>query len=435
LAVLVLVFTILALQGQRVSASASDIEIEAEGSVNFDIDKNITTATKKVKLVNEKVTIEAEELTYDGNTGLAIASGGVKLTTKNSVIESETLHYNVKDSTGTSDTFSGTVSRQASDYKISGTNFETSDEVLKLNGSSLTKCPRPKPDYLLRAKIIKITDQKTHLEKATLYVKGIPVFYFPSLTFNNDGTGIPQIDVAYNDTVGLKVKGEYSAPVNDNLDLRFRGDLSTKGNNKLGIGTDLHGGGVSNRTDVLYDFSGFWTVEDRFAVNTPLFLFVLDGSREFSSLDRMQLGFSATRKYWDSRVGSWQFGVLARRVSVLDSSLTDYYGGTYGGFRLDYRPYQYMTLSLLRLNSFNGGDYRDFLADYKIGSNFLYDATIPINQEFSFGVNGAYNFDQDEQERWIHRIFEVTRETCCFSTSVGWDAAMHSYIFGWRIKF
>lgn len=411
-----------------------DIQIEAEGSVNYDLSTNITTASKKVKIKSESVTIEAEQLTYDGNSGLVVASGGVKLISGKKTLETQTINFNLNDETGSMKDFTGKIAApEGRNYQVSGSGIETYKEQSELSNATLTRCPLSKPDYLLVAKQIQITEEKVYLRKVKLLIKGIPVFYFPvlSLETKDDTKLSPEIETTYTDKDGLRLKLDYTAPVTETIDWCFRSDFSTKGDSLIGVGTDLHGQRMNNRLDLLYNFDGFWMLEEQLKVNSRFLLMVVDGSLEFSDAKKKQLGLSLTSKYWKGPLGDWQIGLLARQVSALDSSSVEY-GGTYGGYRLNYKPVPFIQLGLLKLNSFSGGDYRDLLADYQLGRNIIYDLNLPLKNGVSLVVDGTYNYDQ---ELWLHQIYRIRKKSCCFNTSLGWDQAVRSWDFSWAIKF
>ena len=100
--------------------NSSEVKIEAEGTIDYDVDRNLTTATKKVRLSSADILIECENLVYDANTGQADASGGVKLTNKNGVYHTAAMTYNLKQQVGSFGQFTGVIDGQARDYQIGG---------------------------------------------------------------------------------------------------------------------------------------------------------------------------------------------------------------------------------------------------------------------------------------------------------------------------
>ena len=110
---------------------------------------------------------------------------------------------------------------------------------------------------------------------------------------------------------------------------------------------------------------------------------------------------------------------LARKALKYDTGANEY-GGIYGGYQLDYRPVNNLTLSILELNSFwdvNGSpDYRDF--NVNLGRSFLYNYTLPIGK-FSINSSGTYNLTN---QKWVAHVESINYNTCCWS--LGWVGMM-----------
>ncbi|MGE5581445.1 MAG: LptA/OstA family protein [Bacillota bacterium] len=476
-------------------AAAGQVEIEADEKINYDISTDVTVAHKNVKVTQEKGIIVADEVTYNGKAGLIEAVGKVKLTTngdntviieadkllydlntmvgnfsgqveltskeavitadqlvyngktenvtasgnvkikqKQAIYRSETIEYNLRDEKGVSGPISGVVR----DYKLNGKNAQLDKDETKLNKATFTRCPKPHPDYTVTATRIKYDGKWINLRNAVLFIKGIPAFYFPVLSFPVDGSAFPTFDLGYSNDDGAILKFSYITPVTDGHNWIFTGDLREKDTNgsNIGAGYGLYKGNFSNTSYINYNFNktntdNYWSFSDTFSYDRPLFVLTVDGSHEFNGWEKTQYGFTFTRKYWDSPLGRWQLGVLARKVSALDGS-GDEYGGVYGGYRLDYNPNRYMTFSLLRLESLTGDDYRDFLDDYRLGSNWLYSVGIPLNNTYSFNLDGTYNSDQT---LWIKRVYGITRETCCFKVSASYDDIPRTWSYSISLKF
>ena len=97
-------------------------------------------------------------------------------------------------------------------------------------------------------------------------------------------------------------------------------------------------------------------------------------------------------------------------------------------------PHPKVVLSYLWLKSFDekGIGFGDFLSDYKIGGNGMYSIRIPLEKDYSLDLTGTYNFEESE---WLHRVYRVNKETCCFRTSIGWDEIENFWELTWNIKF
>ena len=393
-----------------------------------------TTASQDVVLKKGDTIIECQQLVYDGKTGAVQGSGDVKITTGKFVYRTQTLNYNLNDDLGELVKFEGKLKGESRDYYFSGDGGALAGETGTISKAVMTRCPKPRPDYVLTANRINYDNNRVYLQRVWLKVKGIPVFFFPSLSFKTDNRDLPDVKLEYDNEDGLQVDFDYAGPVKNNRNWHYQGGLSTKGTNRLGFGVKHYfADHLSNRVNLAYDFDNFWVVEDQVNYDNGIINFKLDGSKEFSEKEETQLGIGLTRKYWETPVGRMQFGTLARRVYAFDSSKTEY-GGIYWGYRLDFNPSKHAVLSYLRLDSNETNeDYRDFLEDYKLGDNFLYDISIPISSEYSLSLDGNYN--PDWNGNWVNRYYRLKYETCCFRLLAGWNDIGKSWEFSGRIKF
>ncbi len=453
-------------------AAQSGVDIEAAGEVDFDLLTNITTASDKVKMVSDdlvmtcdtlvyngetgiakaernvrlvksETVITADNLVYNNTTGLVEASGKVTLSSKQGVFQTEHISYNVKTTAGQLGEFSSKIPGQDRDFLVTGKGATTSETVTEVNGASLTRCPFPKPEYQFSAKRIQIDEKTIRLEQVVLRLKGVPVFYFPKLSLNRDNKQLPRFDLGYDGDDGMKFDYDYTNRRSDSFDWRFHGKLTSQGDSKVGFGFGTHWGDLSNQTDIEYNFDGYAILNDTLKVNSKNYALVIDGSRDFSDSTTDKIGFELTRKYWESPIGSWQLGVLGRYITTTDGGTE--YTGTYGGYKLEYRPIDNLTLGLVQLDNLNGNrqdwDYleKNYLREdyqYALGSNLIYNYRIPINKRLFATVDGVYNFNRSSHPNdWIRQAYTLTSETCCFSTSLGWDAAENSIEFRWRIMF
>jgi hypothetical protein len=478
-----------------VFAAAEQAVIEAEGYLKTDLDSNTTIAEKSVKLTSDKGQIEADKLTYNGNSGIVNASGKVKLTSPTGIIlqaeqlvynintkeaqfsggvqmtvndgltitaaqldyhgaqgliraiggvkivsshgtyETETLDYNLNDATGSSGPIRTTINATDRNFIITGDAMETTNDITKITSVRITRCQMPHPETLIVAKEAKYDGQYLYLKSVVAYIKGIPVFYYPLMTLDVNNLKFPNIEPGYNQDDGLYIKYHDSVALSKNIDWHFSGELRTHDYSSLVSGITVKNGNISDYAGFYYyTESAGYGVEERLTYDRPLVTTTIDGSKSFSSNNAYQLGLSITRKYWESPLGKWQFGVLGRKVYELEGSDVEY-GGTYDGYRLDYTPHPYVTLSLLRLYSCKQEDYGygdDFMDEFKIGSNLMYNVGIPLRKAYSLSLNGTYNVDQS---LWIHQIYQINHQTDCIFITFGWDEAEKSTTFSGHIKF
>lgn len=455
--------------GPAVSNSTDHIKLENEeiileaSQICYDQDKGLAEAINQV-LVTIKANsqqLEADQLTYDVKNGVIKATGSVKLTTEQAIYYAESITYNLHESIGATGVFEGRVAGKLKNYFISGDNLVIQEELVKISNAKMTRCPLPKPHYEFYAKKIIISDKKVRLTHVFLYFKGVPVFYFPIFIFNTDNLDketATDFKLGFSTEDGLWLEYTNALPLNNNFNWGHDAKLSTKTGLGFGLGINVFGN-ISNHLNFNYDLNGIWTIKDittliynsplaNFTVNaehdftnnenklsasiikdTPAFFLLIDGVRSFSADAEQQMGFSLTRKYRQGWLGNWQIGIEGRQVSK-KGSLGENYGGIYGGYRIDYKPNNQLTLSYLRLATFSGGDYRDFGPN--IGNSILFNVDVPVGKEYSFGISGSYKFDDST---WKSQSFRFTQDTCCYTFSISWDAVKNTWSVGPVFKF
>lgn len=385
-------------------------------------------SSERVIITGEQVRIEADDLSFDTETGIVEATGSVKVTTDNMVYHTESITYDMQKSTGVMTAFNGTVYSERN-VKLSGTSATISDETASISEVNLTRCELDHPHYQFSAKEVMIEGRKLHLERAVLRVKGIPVFYLPRLTLDLDRK-MPDFRIGYSNDDGLKYAFDYLAELTANLGLFANGDLSVNGESTLGIGMKSTFQGMQNRLEFQYSTDTDWALMDELVFEDSNWLFAADVFHDFSSGGEKQYGAKVTRKYWETSLGSWQLGALAREVSKTEDFQE--YGGFYTGWQLDYKPSSHVTLSYLRIDSHSSREYGDLMEDFGVGDNWLYDLRLPFGDGYTVGLNGVYNSDDDG---WIHQIYSISKESCCFKTELSYDQAEDSLEVSFGMKF
>jgi lipopolysaccharide export system protein LptA len=387
-----------------------------------------TVSGDRVKLNGDRIRIEADQLTYDVESETITAEGNVIVTTDDAVYHTESVIYHTKDYTGTMGAFSANLKAQSRDFKITGAGVQLSQSETLVTDAGLTRCPLEKPHYQFTAKTITITGRVVHLENVVLRIKGIPVFYLSKLSINLDQT-VPSLETGFSDEKGFRFAYNYLAAITPHFNWSLEGELTSRDESKIGLGLESTHTNYRNKFSLYYNLDAFWEVADVFNYENEDWFLSVDGNRQYSGTEERELGFGLTRKYWDTSLGRWQIGVLAREVSKEESAPL---GGLYTGWRLDYNPRPNLILSYLGITSHTDREFGDLLEDYGLGDNWLYNVNIPIRNGYSLGLNGVYNSDRDG---WIHQIYSIGHESCCFKTYLGYDTAKDSVEFKWNIKF
>jgi LPS-assembly protein len=137
------------------------------------------------------MTLQADEVTYSEETGIAEAHGNVVFEQEDDRIEATEARYNVRDGTGTFLSVQGTVGprpRPSRDYLITQNPyyFEAEEVDRRSDGSYLarngwvTNCEAGRPKWRLKAARAKIRPGKdVQLHRSTFLIRGVPIFFAP----------------------------------------------------------------------------------------------------------------------------------------------------------------------------------------------------------------------------------------------------------------
>lgn len=384
--------------------------------------------SERVIITGEKIHIEADQLTFDTETGVVEATGSVKVTIDDMVYYTESITYDMQKASGVMTSFNGTVYSERN-VKLSGASVALSEDTTTISEVNLTRCELDNPHYQFSAKEVTIAGKKIRLERVVLRIKGVPVFYLPRLIMDLERK-MPDVRIGYSNDDGLKYAFDYFAELTAHSNFLFSGDLSVNGESVLGFGLESTYQGLQNRLEFQYSSDTEWAFKDEFAFEDSHWLIAADVFHDFSSGGETQYGAKATRKYWETSWGSWQISVLAREATETEGSQK--YGGFYTGWQVDYKPHPNVVLSYLRIDSHSSRDYGDLLEDYDLGDNWLYNLDVPVGDGYVIGVSGVYNSDD---AGWIHQIFSVSKESCCFKTEISYDHAEDSLELSFRVKF
>lgn len=422
------------LENDEIILNSAEINLEGEGLI--EANGNVVLTIK-----NSGIRIETGQLIYNSESGFVKAPGKVKVTDSQAILFIDSLTYDLKNDTGSGGALEGTITKSddGRDSSVTGKRIEIKNGKEIIKDTTVTRCPRPDSHYIFKARQVAMEGKKIRLSNVVLYIKGIPVFYLPQLMLHTDRKrDFPDIQVSYDNAKGIIIKEQSATAINDRL--YFHTDLSieTLGDSRVSLGLGYQfTEPLVNHVFINTNLKGSWTISDKVTYNTKNFLVVADGAFPLSADNERQYGISVTRKYWRGWGGKWQLGVMARLVSKLDPTATEY-GGTYAGYQLDYKPAENLTLSLLRLDNYAGtGDYKDF--EVYTGLNLMYNWTVPLSASFDLNLSGRYNFngaqlwsgsDYTDPQYWIRQKYELVYNTCCWSVNLGWEQALKSWNFG-----
>ena len=171
-------------------------------------DRDVTEFT-----LGAPVTLNADSLTYDQDTGVAVAEGDVELGFGNRTMRADRIRYDTRtgeaELTGrvhykdAGDEFSfdrivlnvqtqlgvlynGTIRLATNNYQISSEKFEKiGDRTFRIGKGSLTTCPcDPEPDWRFDMRRARVTIDRYAVGKdVTFRIRGVPVLWLPWAAF------------------------------------------------------------------------------------------------------------------------------------------------------------------------------------------------------------------------------------------------------------
>lgn len=224
-------------QVDKVIGNAEELKITAD-SVQHDQDTGLAKASGNVKIMFGKLTLTAKEasvnqensdFTANGNVVISLADGG-----------GEWRAPSVKGNLDTRE-FSFGPYRLDSPVWHSGGQGGTNDKDgnMKLEGAWLSTCDCPEPHYCLSASSITHNKNKTFTAKNVLLkFGGVPVFYLPILWGNSDGNSGFIIRPGYSGKRGAYLRLGRIWKFGPAADSSLYVDLMSK--RGIGLGSDIN---------------------------------------------------------------------------------------------------------------------------------------------------------------------------------------------------
>ena len=179
-----LVFILLVGIGTPALATAPrEVEIEAQ-LVEFDPDSRVYRASGGVILTSGDFRLQAETVLYNQETEVITAEQGVKLQTATGNWEGESLVYSFRTEEGTLTAFRGAMGSSF----IPGKQGSAGEEIL-VRGGSFTRCELTSPCVKIKARRVRLVDDRVQVGGGWLYLKNFPVLPLPPVTFTPDQFG------------------------------------------------------------------------------------------------------------------------------------------------------------------------------------------------------------------------------------------------------
>ena len=230
-----LIFCLVAMPA-LLQAQQQSWEIEpfpGEGWVEYSWQTGLTIATNGVKIAYGGAVLTAEQVTLNQETGEALAEGKVFIQRNEQIWTGERIRYNFKTREIHAEIFR--TGKPPLFAAGEGLHADLTNGVYLATNAEITSDDIANPAVKVRAKYIKIIPgRKIIAHDAILYLGGVPVFYFPYYSRNlgplaNNFNFIP----GYRSRYGPFVLGKYTWFLNDQLD----GDIRLDYRERRGVGT------------------------------------------------------------------------------------------------------------------------------------------------------------------------------------------------------
>ena len=218
-----------------------EVEVEAltpEGQLDYDFTTGVATGTNGVFVKYGEAVLTADRATVNQETGETVADGRVRIQQDEQIWVGEHIHYNFKTHQMEAGQFrTGKPPVFAAGESLQG---NTSNRVYTARNAYVTTDDVAAPVEKVRAKsLIIIPGKVIQARNATLYVDGVPMFYFPYYSRNlgeraNNFTLLP----GYRSRYGPFLLGRYTWFLNDQFD--GVAHLDYRERRGVGLGPDLN---------------------------------------------------------------------------------------------------------------------------------------------------------------------------------------------------
>jgi LPS-assembly protein len=149
-------------------------------TLSYDEDTGVAVAEGNVELAFGTRTMRADRVRYDSTTGEADLTGKVRYKDTGEEFAFDRITINLNAETGV--LYNGTIRISSSDYQIASEKIEkTGKNTFLIEKGTLTTCPcDPEPDWKFEVRRAKVTLDKYAVGKdITFRIRGVPVLWVP----------------------------------------------------------------------------------------------------------------------------------------------------------------------------------------------------------------------------------------------------------------
>lgn len=204
------------------------MEITATGDTNYE--DGLATAHGNVAIHTGDADIYADSAKYNPKTHEVIAEGHVRIYRTAGIFVGERAIYN----TESKEIKAVNIKTDKQPYLVAGNEVTSiSESAFMVSKGAFTTHDSSKPDFRLVAKRMRVYEEdRVIFENVTMYVRNVPIFWWPYMYQSLDDAFSYMISPAYLSSWGPSILGRVTMPITDDikgvfkLDYRYRRGLA-----------------------------------------------------------------------------------------------------------------------------------------------------------------------------------------------------------------
>ena len=213
-----------------------------DSEISIDLKTGEAFATNGVKVVYGSTQLDAEEIRINQESGLVSGKGNVLLQSGTNIWVSDSLSYNLQSNEiGATSFRTGQSPAYIQGSLLMGNALGESGEPLIAKDAYFTTDDTANPGYKVQASEVKVRPgQSVEARNATLYYKGLPVFWMPYYrqSLKEDGNRLIFIP-GYRSRYGLYLNSSYLWEIDDTIQGHYDPDYGSRRSFALGTAINI----------------------------------------------------------------------------------------------------------------------------------------------------------------------------------------------------
>ncbi|MCK4622471.1 MAG: LPS-assembly protein LptD [Desulfuromonadales bacterium] len=222
---------------QQGGSSELPVTLEAD-ELSYDNETGRYRASGNVQLIRGEMDVRSRILWWNQKSGEVEAEGDVLMTSPDEQLSGSKVHYNLQQGTGTIE--NGHLFLREQNLHVRGKNIERLGEFdYRISDGTFTTCDGEIPSWKFGASQLDVTlGGYARAQNAVFYLKDVPFFYFPYMVYpakskRESGLLVPR--VGYSEQRGFQYNGAYYQVLGRNQDATIYFDYLSE----MGLGKGL----------------------------------------------------------------------------------------------------------------------------------------------------------------------------------------------------